>query len=275
MNASYRELTLTTDEHFVDFIADFVMTLFDDAIEIDKTRIIIRSEQDLSRIQEAVATLVDSLDGAIVVDMTLEEKKNIDWIKQYQDSIQPIDTGNFYIHPSWFEPKKEKINIQIDPALAFGSGHHATTFTCLESIAERVKNGDRIIDVGCGSGILGLACAKLGAKVDLCDTDPLSVESCKDNFALNGAHYEHLWEGSAAKAQGAYDVVIANIIADVLRFIALDLKKLVNPGGLVILSGILDTKEELVHPSFSDLVLIEKKQKDEWVTLIYQKEING
>lgn len=121
---------------------------------------------------------------------------------------------------------------------------------------------------------MGLACTKLGAEVDLCDTDPLSVQSTKENFTLNEVNYHKLWEGSANKAEGTYDVVIANIIADVLRFIASDLKKLTKPGGTLILSGILDTKEALVLPSFEALTLTEKKQKDEWITLIYTKDTN-
>jgi len=116
-----------------------------------------------------------------------------------------------------------------------------------------------------------LACTKLGAKVDLCDTDPISVDSCEENFALNNAEYEELWEGSANQAQGEYDVVIANIIADVLKFIVHDLKRVVKYNGVLILSGILDKKESQVTEVYSGLKLIERKQKDEWVTLVYKK----
>jgi ribosomal protein L11 methyltransferase len=154
--------------------------------------------------------------------------------------------------------------------LAFGSGHHATTFSCLEAIGKYVNPNDRVIDVGCGSGILGLACVKVGANVDLCDTDPLSVSSAEENFELNSESYNTLWEGSVDKSDGKYNVVIANIIADVLRFISKDLKKASKSGGLIILSGILDKKEALVKESFKDLELKDRVLKDEWVTLVYQ-----
>ena len=154
--------------------------------------------------------------------------------------------------------------------MAFGSGHHATTFSCLDAIGTYVKRDERILDVGCGSGILGLACRKLGAKVELCDTDPISVDSCEQNFELNREEYEELWEGSANEAQGEYDIVIANIIADVLKFIVHDLKRATKTDGILILSGILDKKEEAVLEVYSDLELLERKQKDEWVTLIYK-----
>lgn len=205
----------------------------------------------------------------------LEQKENIDWIKAYQNSIEPIEAGKFYIFPSWYEPKEDFINIKIDPALAFGSGHHATTFSCLEAISEYVGAGSSVIDVGCGSGILGLACKKLGANVELCDTDPLSVESCKENFKLNEETYDKLWEGSIDKAESTYNVVIANIIADVLRFIAKDLKSACKEDGILILSGILDKKENLVVEAFKELTLVKRILKDEWVTLVYKKEING
>jgi ribosomal protein L11 methyltransferase len=209
------------------------------------------------------------------MEYSLEEKENKDWIKSYQDSVQPIEAGKFYIFPSWYEPKENFINIKIDPTLAFGSGHHGTTFSCLTAISTYVSADHSVIDVGCGSGILGLACKKLGASVELCDTDPVSVDSCKENFALNNEKYDKLWEGSIDKATATYDVVIANIIVDVLKFIAKDLKSACKDNGLLILSGILDKKENIVLESYKDLTLIERKVKDEWVTLIYNKEING
>jgi len=271
---SYQELTIKLQHEYIEFIADFVANIYGDGIEIGKDTIIVRSESDLEFVKDAIESLVATLGGVIDVSFELEEKKNIDWIKKYQESIEPIEAGSFYIYPSWFKPKENMINIKIDPALAFGSGHHATTHTCLETIGDIVKRGDRVLDVGCGSGILGLASAKLGATVELCDTDPLSIKSCNENFILNNEKYSKLWEGSVDKRDGEYDVVVANIIADVLRFIATDLISATKPNGTLILSGILDTKAELVLPAFETVKLVEQKQRDEWITLIYYKETN-
>lgn len=270
MTEKYYELTMTLKEDFVEFIADFVANIAGDGLEIGRGKIIVRGENDLTYVQEAVESLVGTLGGTIDIEYKLEEKANVDWIASYQNSIEPIEAGKFYIYPSWYEAKKGKINIKIDPALAFGSGHHATTFSCLDAIGTYIKGKERVLDVGCGSGILGLACKKMGASVELCDTDPISVDSCEENFALNGAEYDELWEGSANQAQGEYDVVIANIIADVLKFIVHDLKRATKTDGLLILSGILDKKEEQVQEVYRDLELIERKIKDEWVTLIYK-----
>ncbi len=275
MQDKYYELTITLDNDFVDFIADFIANIYGEGLELGKGKIIVRSESDLTFVKDALVSLSGTLNDTIKMDYRLEEKENVDWIKSYQDSIEPIQAGKFYIFPSWYEPKEELINIKIDPALAFGSGHHATTFSCLEAISSYVDAGKSVIDVGCGSGILGLACKKLGANVELCDTDPLSVESCKENFELNEETYDKLWEGSIDKAEGSYDVVIANIIADVLRFIAKDLKSACKEDGILILSGILDKKEDIVVESFKELTLVKRILKDEWVTLVYKKEING
>ena len=274
MQNKYYELTITLNDDFVEFIADFVANIAGDGVEIGYEKIVVRSESDLTFVKDALVSLDGTLNGDIHMNYQLEEKENQDWIQKYKDSIEPIEAGKFYIFPSWYEPKEEYINIKIDPALAFGSGHHATTFSCLEAISSYVKENDSVIDVGCGSGILGLAAKKLGATVELCDTDPVSVESCKENFALNEEKYDTLWEGSIDKTDKTYDVVIANIIADVLRFIAKDLKAATREGGYLILSGILDKKEELVKESFKDLTLEKRTLKDEWVTLVYTKEAN-
>lgn len=271
MNDTYHELTITLDDKFVDLMADYIGNIYDEGLELDKGKIILRSENDLTFVKDALVSFAATLDRTIPMEFAFEVKENKDWIKAYQDSIEPVEVGKFYIFPSWYEPKADKINIKIDPALAFGSGHHATTFSCLEAISKYVSQGQHVIDVGCGSGILGLACKKLGANVELCDTDPLSIDSCKENFKLNEASYDKLWEGSVDKATGTYDIVIANIIADVLRFIAKDLKSAVKEGGYLILSGILDKKEDLVVESFRELTQVERIAKDEWVTLVYQK----
>jgi len=259
------------EKEFVDFIADFVANIGGDGLEFGDEHIIVRSENDLTYIQEAVNSLVETLGGTIEIAYKMEEKENQDWVNSYQNSVQPIKVGKFYIYPSWNEAKEGKINIKIDPTLAFGSGHHATTFACLEAIEAHVQKGQRVLDVGCGSGILSLAARKLGAKVDLCDTDPISVDSSEQNFKLNAEEYEELWEGSVNQANGEYDVVIANIIVDVLKFIVHDLTEATRKEGILILSGILDKKESQVTEVYANLELIERKQKDEWVTLVYKK----
>jgi ribosomal protein L11 methyltransferase len=277
MNERYREVTFVTDPAYVDLLADFIGTVSNEAIEYGEDRIILRTEWDTRELIDKVRRMVQEISDDFPLEISEEERENIDWIRAYQDSVQPIEAGPFYIHPEWYPPKNGKINILINPALAFGSGHHATTYSCLEAIAKYVTPRDRLLDVGCGSGILALAARKLGATVELCDTDPLAVESATENFRLNNERFEKTWEGSAHKSDRKYTVVVANIIADVLKAIAPQLKARMEKDSLLILSGILDKKEAIVTAMFQELSLVERKQKDEWVTLIYtnKKDVNG
>jgi len=275
MKDTYFELTVTPSAH-LDLFLDYLQTLFPEAIETTDTSLIIRSEEDVTPLAagaEAYAkVLSERLGDTVTVETSVEEKENVDWIAQYREAIRPVEVGDFYVYPSWESPKEGKRNIMIDPALAFGSGHHETTASCLAAIGEVVREGDRLLDVGCGSGILGIAAAMLGARVDACDTDPLAVENARKNFSLNRQPLENIWEGSAPAAKGEYDVVVANIVADVLGMIARDLKKRTKEGGLLILSGILDTKEAQIDETFGDLELLKTIAHNEWRTKIYRKQ---
>jgi ribosomal protein L11 methyltransferase len=204
--------------------------------------------------------------------MTLTKEKNDDWIAQYQSAITPIEIPPFYIHPTWEEPKEGMLNIAIDPALAFGTGHHPTTASCLRAIATVVTQGDEVMDVGCGSGILAMAALLKGAIVDACDTDPLSVDNARVNAQQNNLSYRRLWEGPINETQEDYDVIVANIVADVLVFIASDLKKRLREKGILVLSGIMDKYEEKVLRAYKEYEIRERIVENEWVTLILIKK---
>jgi len=279
MQGTYTELTVTPSAYFDHFL-DFLQTIFPDTIEITKSSFIVRSEEDLDDVVWGVHQFADALSKQfgkkVSVKTVVESKENIDWISKYREAIRPVEVGDFYVYPSWESPKDGKRNIMIDPALAFGSGHHETTSSCLQAINNYVKDGYAFLDVGCGSGILGIAASMSGATVDACDTDPLAVENAQKNFALNNQSLHCIWEGSATSAKEQYDIVVANIVADVLRMISKDLKKCTKENGLLILSGILDTKESSVEEAFCDLELIETIAKNEWRTKIYRnKDKNG
>ncbi len=280
MDETYHELKVIPSGRLELFL-DFLQTLFPDAIEVGSDSLVLRSSEPLDDIawgaKEFGAALSQKLGEEISVETRLAQKRNEDWIARYKESISPVEIAEFYIHPSWESPKSGKINITIDPALAFGSGHHETTAGCLEAIGQTVTEGETLLDVGCGSGVLGIAAAKLGAEVDACDTDPLAVENAMKNFELNGCRVRNIWNGSAAGSKESYDTVVANLVADILCMIAKDLKARTKEGGFLILSGILDTKESSVEDAFSDMKLLKTIAKSEWRTKIYQnnKENNG
>ena len=274
MEKTYNELQITPSSDYPLFL-DFVMSLSDEAIEEKENTIILRSEDDLEMILFGMEAFAKELSSVLGKDIHLETKllvkENEDWIAQYRNSIQPLHVNDFYIRPTWVEPLEGKKNIIIDPALAFGSGHHETTYGCLVLLQNYVKEGSELLDVGCGSGILSIAARKCGAIVDLCDTDEQATDSATQNFQLNQETFNRIWTGSVQKREKEYDIVVANIIADVLIMLASDLKKAVKEGGLLILSGILDKYVDKVESKFSSMKLVEKYQKEEWFTLVLQR----
>ena len=274
MQKTYNELLITPSSEYSLFL-DFITSLSDEAIEEVDGSFILRSEESLDNFIFAVDVfakeLSHALDKTITVTTNLCVKENEDWIAQYRHSIQPLHVGDFYVHPSWLENDPMKKNIIIDPALAFGSGHHETTYGCLLLLQKYITPQQEVLDVGCGSGILSIAASKCGALVDLCDTDEQATQSAAENFALNHETFQRMWTGSVQKREKEYDVVVANIIADVLIMLSSDLKKAVKSNGLLILSGILDKYVDKVEQKFSSMQLVEKYQKEEWFTLVLKR----
>ncbi len=274
MLESYYELVVKISSHnslYLDFLSDTLPIGFE---EFDGG-FIIRSEENLDTIVWGLEQFTEALQKALGETIEIEcqqtKHKNSDWVALYQKSIQPLQIDKFYIHPTWDEPNLELINIAINPALAFGTGHHPTTAASLKAISKYVKPRHEMIDVGCGSGILGIGALKMGAIVDACDTDEISVENTKENAVLNGVTFSNLWQGSCSASDKKYDVVVANIVADVLTFIAKELKNALKHQGILILSGILDKHEKKVLGFYKELELLERIVEDEWVTLILQK----
>jgi len=251
-----------------ELLSEFIETIYTHGLEIDEKSIIIRDENPLTSLQEEIESFCSSI--AVKVRFQHLKKQNSDWIKKYQDSIEPIEIEKFYIRPSWHATRKDLIDIIIDPALSFGSGHHATTQSCIKAISRYCKSGDTVLDVGCGSGILSIAAAKLGAVVDICDSDEQAVESSLSNFKQNSLYPHRHWIGSVNKTDVKYDIVVANIVADILIMLKNELEDRVCENGILILSGIIDSKVQEIKENFNRLQLIETIEKDEWTTLVYR-----
>ncbi len=268
MNEYYYQLIVTPASHG-EIFSETLLEILQNAIEERDGSFIVRDSEPLDDIAWAMKQLAQRLDTSL--SLTLTKEKNEDWIDRYKSSVQPIEVGNFYVRPQWENPKENHIDIIINPALAFGSGHHETTYSCLQAINDYVTENDTLLDVGCGSGILAIAAAKLGAKVDICDTDEVAVESAHDNFTRNSVDFTESWIGSAAHTSKRYDIVTANIIADVLMMIHSDLKNSVREGGILILSGIIDKYVDDVLDKFQDFETLQKIQNKEWYTLVLKR----
>ena len=268
MSEYYYELIIKPSSHYATFV-DLVSSLTNEAVEEFEDSIIARTEEGLCDVEFGIKQFANAIETTC--ETTLTKKENIDWIKQYQESVKSVEVGKFYIRPSWDTENQDKINIIIDPALSFGSGHHETTASCLEAISEYVKKEDEVLDVGTGSGILAISASKLGCKVDICDTDEVCINDTKSNYELNNASFENSWIGSANNAEKQYDVVIANIVADVLVFIASDLKKCLKDDGILIISGILDKHIDKVLKKFNNVEQLKLIHKNEWMTVVFKK----
>lgn len=275
MQEYYFELVVKVSSHHPLF-SDFLIDTLPIGFEENDDGFIIRSDENLETIiwglEQFTEALQKALGQSIELECTQTKLKSSDWVDEYQKSIQPIQIDKFYIHPTWDKPNADFINIIIDPALAFGTGHHPTTASCLRAISKYVKSGDRVLDVGCGSGILSVGAMKLGAVVDACDTDIVSVSNSEQNAKINEVKFENIWEGSCSLAKDRYDIVVANIVADVLTFIANDLKSVLKQDGVLILSGILDKYEAKVLKFYQGFKIQEKIAQDEWVTLILRQD---
>ncbi|MFA5081554.1 MAG: 50S ribosomal protein L11 methyltransferase [Hydrogenophilaceae bacterium] len=175
---------------------------------------------------------------------TVEEQ---DWVRLTQSQFDPIPiSGRLWIVPSWHQaPDPDAITIVLDPGLAFGTGSHPTTRLCLKWLEASLAGGETVLDYGCGSGILAIAAARLGAaRVVGVDIDPQAVQSARDNAEANGVAAEFLLPDQLQVGQ--YDVVVANILTNPLKALMPLLAAHVRPGGRIVLSGILDAQAEEV-----------------------------
>jgi ribosomal protein L11 methyltransferase len=191
-----------------------------------------------------------------------------DWVSLTQSHFTPIEvTPNFWVVPSWdVVPIGAKTSIRLDPGMAFGTGTHPTTFMCLRWIANGVCEGNRVLDFGCGSGILAIASAKFHASAVTCvDIDPVAIACALTNAQNNNVAIEIL---DADSSLGTFDVVIANILALPLKILAEKLVSCINENGVLVLSGILEEQAHEIQSAYAPYInLIIADQVEEWVML--------
>ncbi len=191
-----------------------------------------------------------------------------DWVRQSQAQFTPLTLDRIWVGPSWVEPPRAaKAAIRLDPGLAFGTGSHPSTRLALKFLEQHVHGGERVLDYGCGSGILAIAAAKLGARhVDAVDIDPQAVETACVNAAANGVSLRSVLPD--ALAPGCYDIVISNILAQPLMMLAPLLVARTERGGWIALSGILSSQAAEVAVAYGGMVDIGVRASEEgWALL--------
>ncbi|HRL99878.1 MAG TPA: 50S ribosomal protein L11 methyltransferase [Acidovorax sp.] len=191
-----------------------------------------------------------------------------DWVRLTQSQFAPVDiTPDFWIVPTWHDlPAQAVRSIRLDPGLAFGTGTHPTTRMCLRWIARQQAPLGRVLDYGCGSGILAIGAAKFGATdIYAVDIDPAAVESTAQNAEANAVT---LRAGLPDKAQGAYQTVLANILATPLRVLAPLLCAHVAPGGSLVLAGILERQRDELKEAYAPWLQLEVADaEDGWILM--------
>ena len=247
--------------------------------EEDNGEVLKRVREEL----EALRAFTDIGEGSIASS----ETEDTDWINNWKQYFKQFYVDDILIIPSWEEVKeedREKMIIHIDPGTAFGTGMHETTQLCIRQLKKYVKPGMELLDVGTGSGILSIIALKLGAGHALgTDLDPCAVPAVEENKAANGIRDEDFTmiignliddeKVQEAAGKETYDLVTANILADVLIPLTPAVKEHLKPGGIYITSGILDVKEQEVREAVeaAGLTVLEITHQGEWVSITARK----
>ena len=247
--------------------------------EEDKEAILANVRQELEEMR-AYANV-----GACTIEESQTE--DVDWVNNWKQYFHQFYVDDVLIIPSWEEVKPEdedKMIIHIDPGTAFGTGMHETTQLCIRQIRKYVTGDTTILDVGCGSGILGMLALKFGAKYSVgTDLDPCAIDATYENMEVNGItrdQYEVMIgniiddkEIQDKVGYEKYDIVVANILADVLVPLTPVILHQLKPGGIYITSGIIDDKEETVVNCVkaAGLEVLEVTYQGEWVSVTARK----
>ena len=267
---TYKDLEMisTTEGTLKIFLKDDDSTTFED-MKYD-----IENVLDLYREEFQSRGLTDEELGSW--DFELEEKKTEDWSQKWKEKWDVTHvTDKIAVVPDWidYKPKENEIIIKLEPGCAFGTGTHQTTQLCMKALEKYMNKGDKVADIGMGSGILSILAKKLGAtSVYGCDTDDTVIEVAKENAKKNNV--EATFElGSADKINDKFDFVCANILHFVLAEIMGDLKNLMKTGAMMSLSGILDEKKQMVIDAYEkeNLELVEEIHQDQWTSFVVKR----
>ena len=198
-----------------------------------------------------------------------------DWANTWKQYYKPSKVGEkIVVKPIWeeYEEKEGELVVNLDPGMAFGTGTHETTRMCIRALEKYVKEESTVFDVGCGSGILAIAAAKLGAKLAVgVDLDPVAVESSIENVGYNNLNNIEILHGNLVEViDGKADIVVANILAEIICILTDDVKRVMKDGGVFITSGIIHDRVDMVCEKLeaTGFEVIEKNRDGEWNCIV-------
>ena len=256
--------------------------LIDESIlNADKTKatvsVFLSADKSLAEAKAFLAERIDTL--GLSAEVVTEGMKEEDWAETWKKHYHPIPLGKITVVPAWedYTPKEGEKIIRMDPGMAFGTGTHETTRLVMEMLQDEIKGGERVLDVGTGSGILSLCASKLGASVCYAyDIDPVAVRVARENVAADGA--ENVFCGVADlldgvdTAGGKFDFVVANIVSNIILRLLPDLASVMTKGGRAILSGIIGERVEEIKAAAKKygFTLLRQAEDRDWYALLIQ-----
>ena len=315
----WKKFTLTTTTQAVDLVSSMLDDIGIEGVEIEdnvplteretkgmfidilpelppdegvaKVSFYVDDDRDIEELMKQVEEGLDEL--AVFTDLgqraiAASETEDKDWINNWKQYFKPFTVDDILIKPTWEtipEEHKDKLLVQIDPGTAFGTGMHETTQLCIRQLKKAVDSGTKLLDVGTGSGILGITALKLGAKEGWgTDLDENAITAVGENLEANGISGErfHVLQGNILNDPsvqewagfGCYDVVVANILADVIILLVDEIPVHLKQGGLFITSGIINMKEQAVLDAFAKnpaFEVLEVTRQGEWVSVTARK----
>lgn len=208
-----------------------------------------------------------------------EVEENRNWNEEWEKTIQQQKIGRFFVRPTWLpgDPPDDMILLEIDPKMAFGTGYHETTRLMLKAIPEFIKEGDHVLDVGTGTGILSIAAIKVGANSALgFDIDEWSYDNANENILINNVKDRVLIKRGSFEiiAEDArYDVIFANVNRSAILSMDKELVAHLKKDGILLLSGLLENERDMIlqNTYFRKLELVKEDQEGEWIVLVFKK----
>jgi len=257
------------------------------AIDLDMDTITLKAyfseseevEKIIDFVKERIVKIPQEEEGYPYGELILNSVDDEDFANNWKKYYKPTKIGErIVIKPSWedYQAGPNEVVVELDPGMAFGTGTHETTSMCIEALEGYLNKGDHIYDIGCGSGILSIVAAKIGAeRVVAVDIDPVCVEVSKENIQLNGVEDRvEVFKGDLFEVlEDRVDLIVSNIIAEIIVTMIGDLDRFLKEEGIFITSGIILDKKDLVEKALLEngFKILETKIKGEWVCIIAQK----